>query len=492
MQSLQSVTPAQPAASGTRRRWAALVVLAAIEFMILLDASIVNIALPAIKSSLHFSELDLAWVPNAYMLVFGGLLLFGGRAADLLGRRRFYLLGLALFTVSSLLAGLAPTAMALLLARALQGAGAALVLPAEQSLLVTIFTDPKEFNRAFGVWGAMAAAGGVFGLLLGGALTQLTGWPWVFLINVPIGALALLVSPRLLPESRAAEPGQRLDIPGALSVTLAILALAYAPIAGQQSGWDSLPALGALGLGAALLIAFLVIEARTPSPLVPLRLFRNRDTNGANLVSFLIGAAHAPMFYLLSLYFQQALGYSALQTALAVLPIGAGALLISLLLIPPLLRHLGWRGVLAVGMLALAVGLALFARAPIPSVYAADILPASLLVAFGLPAAMVGSNIAAVSAVTKAETGLASGMMNTAQRVGGGIGIATLTALFASFAGPLTTSVGPGALSAGFHAAFIAAAALALLGAILTLAIIRRPTAQPDADAAPHGFHFHH
>src|SRR5580765_3706009 len=222
-----------------RQRWTALVLLAAIEFMILLDTSIVNIALPTIKAGLHFSEADLQWVQNAYILVFGGFLLLGGRAADLFGRRRFYLIGLGVFTASSLLAGLAPSGGILLLARALQGVGAAIVLPAEQSLLVTIFTDKEEFNRAFGIWGAMGAAGGIFGLLLGGIVTQLVGWPWIFLINVPIGIAALVLSPRLLPESRATGEGRRLDILGALVITLAVVLLAYAPIAGQEYSWSS-------------------------------------------------------------------------------------------------------------------------------------------------------------------------------------------------------------------------------------------------------------
>ncbi|HLJ81218.1 MAG TPA: MFS transporter, partial [Ktedonobacterales bacterium] len=312
-----------------RQRWTALILLAAIEFMILLDTSIVNIALPAIKTGLHLSESDLSWVQNAYLLVFGGFLLLGGRAADLFGRRRLYLLGLSLFTASSLLAGLAPTGGVLLLARALQGIGAAIVLPAEQSLLVTIFTDSDEFNRAFGIWGAVGAAGGIFGILLGGVLIQLAGWPWIFLINVPVGALVLLFSLRLLPESRAEEGERRLDLLGALAVTLAILLFAYAPIAGQEQGWSSPQVLGSLLLAMLLLLAFLGLEARTLAPLVPLRLFRIRNANGANLVSFLVGAAHAPMFYLLSLYFQQALGYDALTAGLAILPVGVVSLLVS-------------------------------------------------------------------------------------------------------------------------------------------------------------------
>lgn len=482
------------------RRWVALLLLSAVEFILLLDASIVNVALPTIKAALHFSETDLAWIPNLYQLVFGGFLLFGGRAADLFGRRRLFLAGLTVFTIGSLLAGLAPTPAALLAARFAQGVGAALVIPAEQSLLVTIFTDPAELNRAFGIWGAMGAAGGAAGLALGGILTQFVGWPWIFLINIPICAVALLFSPRLLPESRSADGGQRLDIPGALVVTVAILSLAYAPIAGQEQGWTSPLAAGSILLAVLLFLTFLVIEARSSSPLVPLRIFRIRNANGANTVSFLVGAAHAPMFYLLSLYLQQVLGYDALITGFALLPVAVVSLLFSVLVMPRVLGHLGSRRVLFGGMLLLAVGLALLARAPIPSSYALDILPALVIVAIGLPCAFVGTNIAAVTAVEQAETGLASGLMNTAQRVGSGIGIAVLTAVSVARISAFNAPTSHTALAAGFQAGFIGAALFAVLGALLTLLLIRQPKlahsgAEADKDAAPagaHAFHFHH
>jgi len=486
--------------STARQRWIALILLSAIEFMILLDTSIVNIALPAIKTGLHVSEADLQWVQNAYILVFGGFLLLGGRAADLFGRRRFYLIGLGLFTASSLLAGLAPTGGILLAARAAQGIGAAIVIPAEQSLLVTIFTDKAEFNRAFGIWGAMGAAGGIFGLLLGGVLTQLVGWPWIFLINVPIGALALLLSPRLLPESRATGQDRRLDILGAVVVTVAVGLLAYAPIAGQEYGWGSPLAFGSLALAALLLLTFPVIEARSKSPLVPLRIFRIRNANGANIVSFLVGAAHAPMFFLLSLYLQQVLGYNALTAGLAILPVGATSLIFSLLVLPRALDHLGPRGVLVAGMLLLAIGLLLFARVPVPGNYLLDILPASIIVAMGLPCAFAGSNIAAVTAVEKEETGLASGLMNTMQRVGSGIGIAALTAVFVARIGPMTPHTSLTTLATGFQAGFLGAALLAVVGAVLALMILRQPkpslsTIEGDKELAPANarkFHFHH
>lgn len=489
----------QLASSTARQRWTALGLLAAVEFMILLDTAIVNIATPAIKAGLHLSEADLPWIQNAYLLVFGGFLLLGGRAADLFGRRRFYLLGLGVFTASSLLAGLAPTGAALLLARGLQGVGAAIVLPAEQSLLVTIFTDAKEFNRAFGIWGAIGAAGGLFGILLGGLLTQLVGWPWIFLINVPIGAVALLLSPRLMPESRA-EGVRRLDLAGAVSATAAILLIAYAPIAGQQHGWTSVQALGSLGLAGALLLTFIAIEARSPSPLVPLRIFRNRDANGANIASFLVGAAHAPMFFLLSLYFQQALHYDALTAGLAIVPIAVLSLPTGILLIPRALDHQGPRRVLAAGMFLLAAGAALFARAPIPNNFVLDILPGSVLMALGLPAAFVGVNIAALTAVEQADSGLASGLMNTAQRVGSGIGISALVAVFVARVGSFGAPTDAATLSAGFRLAFLGAAAFALLGSALALVIIRQPKRAPAVaeggkEPAPAGarqFTFHH
>lgn len=482
--------------------WTALVLLAAVEFMILLDTAIVNIATPAIQAGLHLSETDLPWIQNAYLLVFGGALLLGGRAADLFGRKRFYLIGLGLFTASSLLAGLAPTGGALLLARGLQGVGAAIVIPAEQSLLVTIFTDKAEFNRAFGIWGAIGAAGGLFGILLGGILTQLVGWPWIFLINVPVGLVALLASPRLIPESRA-EDVRRLDLVGALVATAALLLIAYAPIAGAQQGWTSIQTVGSLGVAVALLLAFVTIEARVSSPLVPLRIFRNRNANGANLVSFLVGAAHAPMFFLLSLYFQQALHYDALTAGLAMLPIAALSLPVGTLLVPRALDHLGARRVLALGMFLLAAGAALFARAPIPNTFVLDILPGSVLMALGLPATFVGVNIAALTAVGQADSGLASGLMNTAQRIGSGIGISALVAVFVARVGQVgAVGVQTDALtlSAGFQLAFLGAAALALLGAALALVILRQPNSEQSvgadggelAVAGPRQFSFHH
>ena len=464
--------------STARQRWTALVLLAAVEFMILLDTAIVNIATPAIKAGLHLSEADLPWIQNAYLLVFGGFLLLGGRAADLFGRKRFYLIGLGLFTASSLLAGFAPTGGALLLARGLQGIGAAIVLPAEQSLLVTIFTDSEEFNRAFGLWGAIGAAGGLFGILLGGLLTQFVGWPWIFLINVPVGVVALLLSPRLMPESRA-EGVRRLDLAGALTATAAVLLIAYAPVAGQQQGWTSAQGLGSLGLAAALLLVFLAIEARSPSPLVPLRVFRNRDANGANVVSFLVGAAHAPMFFLLSLYFQQALRYDALTAGLAIVPIAVLSLPVGIVLVPRALDHLGARRVLAAGMFLLAAGAVLFSRAPIPNTFVFDILPGSVLMALGLPATFVGVNIAALTAVEQADAGLASGLMNTAQRVGSGIGISALVAVLVARVGSVGAQTHAATLSAGFQLAFLGAAAFALLGAVLALAIIRQPKQVP-------------
>ena len=413
-----------------RNPWIALTLLAAIEFMILLDTSIVNIALPSIQAGLHFSEADLGWVQNLYQLMFGSLLLFGGRAADLLGRRKLYLLGLALFTLGSLLAGLAASATLLLLARALQGLGAAVVIPAEQSLLATIFTDPQERNRAFGIWSALGAAGGAFGVVLGGVLTQVFGWPSIFLINVPIGAVVLLFSSRFVPESRAEGERKSLDVPGILTVTPALL-LAYGPVLAQTQGF-SLSTLGVFVLLVVLLLAFIGIEVRSSAPLVPLRLFRLRNLNGANLVSFLIGASHAPMFYFLSLYLQQVLFYHALTAGLAILPIARLSIVMAFLVLAKALGRVGFKGVLVGGMVLLAVGLALLAFAPLPNTYLLNVLPASLIVAPGLPSVFAASNIAAVTAVEQADTGLASGLVNTAQRIGSGVGIALLSVLFAA------------------------------------------------------------
>src|SRR5260370_13351167 len=463
-----------------RNCWNALALLAAMRFLILLDPSIVKIALPSIQPSLHFSEVDLGWVQNLYQPVFGSLLLFGGRAADLFGRRKLYLLGLALFTLGSLLAGVAPTAAVLLLARALQGVGAAAVIPAEQSLLVTIFTDPQERNRAFGIWGALGAAGGAFGLVLGGVLTQLLGWPAIFLINVPIAALVFLLSPRFIPECREEGTRKALDMPGILTITPALLLLAYGPVLAQTQGF-SLSTISVFAALVLLLLAFVGIEARSSAPLVPLRLFRLRDLNGANLVSFLVGAAHAPMFYFLSLYFQQVLFYNALTAGLAILPIAGLRIVIAFLVLAKALGHLGFTGALARGMVLLAVALVLLARAPLPSTYLLDVLRASVIVALGLPAVFAASNIAAVTAVEQADTGLASGLVNTMQRIGSGVGIALLSALFAARVGQLPSHPAPSSLVPGFQVVFLGAAFFAVLGAALTLLIIRGKRGETSA-----------
>ncbi len=427
------------------------------------------------------------------------MLLFGGRAADLFGRRKLYLLGLALFALGSLLAGLAPTAAILLLARALQGVGAAVVIPAEQSLLVTIFTDPQERNRAFGIWGALGAAGGAFGLVLGGVLTQVFGWPSIFLINVPIGAVVLLFSSRFIPESREEGEPKSLDVPGILTVTPALLLLAYGPVLAQTQGF-SLSTIGIFVLLVVLLLAFLRIEARSSAPLVPLRLFRLRDLNGANLASFLVGAAHAPMFYFLSLYFQQVLFYTALTAGLAILPIAGLSIAIGFLVLAKALGHLGAKGVLVSGLVLLAGALVLLARMPLPNTYLLDVLPASLIVALGLPAIFVASNMAAVTAVEQDDTGLASGLVNTTQRIGSGVGIALLSALFAARVGQLSAHPTPSSLVPGFQAAFLGAAFFALLGAVLTLLIIRGKQdetsahleTQQEASAGGHQVHWGH
>jgi hypothetical protein len=311
--------------------------------------------------------------------------------------------------------------------------------------------------------------------------------------------VALLLSPRLMPESRA-ENVRRLDLAGALSVTAAVLLIAYAPIAGQEQGWTSVQALGSLGLAVALLLTFLAIEARSSSPLVPLRMFLNRNANGANIVSFFVGAAHAPMFFLLSLYLQQALHYDALTAGLAILPIAALSLPVGILLIPRALDHLGARRVLAGGLFLLAVGAAFYSRAPVPSDFIIDILPGSVLMALGLPAAFIGSNVAALTAVEQADAGLASGLMNTAQRVGSGIGISVLLAVFVARVGATGAPIDNATLSAGFQLAFLGAAAFALLGSVLALAIIRQPKQAPTvaqdaedpATSKPRTFSFHH
>ena len=461
------------------RRWLALVLLAAAQFVVVLDASIVNVALPSIGSALDFSQDDLSWVVNAYVLTFGGFLLLGGRMADLLGRRRLFMAGLVLFALASLAGGLAQTEGALIAARAVQGLGAALLSPAALSILTTTFTEGAERNKALGVWGAVAGSGGAAGVLLGGMLTEWAGWEWVLWVNVPIGIAAAAIAPVLIAESRADADGRRFDALGALSVTAGLSAMVYAFVDANQAGWGSTQTIGLLALAAVLIGAFVAIELRSRQPLVPFRIFRSRTLTGANVAGLLLGMSLFSMFFFVSLYMQQVLGYDALDAGLAYLPL-AITIIISAGVASTLATRIGFKPVLIVGMLLVAGGLVWFAQVSVDGGYLTDILGPELLAAAGLGFAFVPVTIAAVAGVSDQDSGLASGLINTSQQVGGALGLAILAAV-ANAAGTAT----PHTLTEGFQNAFLVGAGIAVLGAVLAAVLIRGADAQELAEAEP-------
>jgi EmrB/QacA subfamily drug resistance transporter len=456
------------------KRWLALILLAAAQFVVVLDASIVNVALPTIGKALDFSDENLPWIVNAYVLTFGGFLLLGGRTADLLGRRRVFMAGLMLVAVASLAAGFAATEAQLIAARAAQGLGAAIISPAALSIVTTIFRDGAERNKALGVWGAVAGAGGAAGVLLGGILTDGLGWEWVLWVNVPVSLIAFALAPRLIAESRASDEARAFDVAGAVTITAALSLLVYAVIDASEAGWGSGKTLGLIALALVLLAAFVAIELRSRKPLVPFSIFRIRTLTGANVVGVLVGASLFSMFFFISLYMQQVLGYSAIHAGLSYLPL---AVTISLAagVASQLVTTLGYKTVLAAGLLFIVAGLLWFSRVSVGGGFTTDILGPSLLAAIGLGFSFVTTTIAAVSGVEEAESGLASGLINTSQQVGGALGLAVLSSLATTHTEDLLGS-GSGlkrALTEGFQAAFLGGAAIAALGFVLTLVLIK-------------------
>jgi EmrB/QacA subfamily drug resistance transporter len=456
------------------KRWYALILLAAAQFVVVLDASIVNVALPTIGKALDFSQENLAWVVNAYVLTFGGFLLLGGRMADLLGRRRVFMGGLLLVAVASLAAGFSATEGQLIAARAAQGLGAAIISPAALSIVTTTFKDGAERNKALGAWGAVAGAGGAVGVLLGGILTDGLGWEWVLWVNVPVSLIAFALSPRLLMESRAADEARAFDVAGAVSITAALSILVYAVVDAENAGWGSTKTLSLIALSLALLAAFIVIELRSRKPLVPFSIFRIRTLTGANVVGILVGASLFSMFFFISLYMQQVLGYSAIHAGLSYLPL-ALTIMASAGIASGLVTKVGYKPVLVIGLVFIVAGLVWFSQVSVGGGFLTDILGPSLLAAVGLGFSFVTTTIAAVSGVEEGESGLASGLINTSQQIGGALGLAILSTIATSHTEGLLES-GDGlkpALTDGFQIAFLGGAAFAAVGIVLTLVLIK-------------------
>jgi EmrB/QacA subfamily drug resistance transporter len=476
-------------AGADRRRWWALAVIVAAQFMVVLDVAIVNVALPSIKTDLHFSQESLQWVITAYSIFFGGVLLLGGRLADILGRRRLFMGGLLLFTVFSLLDGLAWSEGSLIVFRSIQGLGAALLSPAALSILTTTFQEGRERNLALGIWGAASGSGGAAGVLLGGALTSGLSWSWIFFINVPVGALVIAISPWLLRESRAELQHRHFDIAGAGSITAGLMVLVYAMTRAAQHGWGTGETVGLLAAAAVLIVSFFAIEARSKAPLLPLRIFRLRTLTASNVSGLLMGGAIFSQFFLLTLYMQQVLHYSALKTGVAYIGLTVTIVAFSAVA-QALVTRVGVRRILPAGLALSTVALVLFARLPVHGHYFRDLFPAFLISGLGLALAFVPMSIGALTGVRESDAGVASGLINTTQQIGGAIGVAIATTIATTFtthyvnahAGASAFS-GP-ALTHGFEIAFYVLAAIALAGAVLSALMLESRPVAPEAETA--------
>jgi EmrB/QacA subfamily drug resistance transporter len=464
-----------------RNRWIALIVVCIGDLMIVLDATIVNVALPSIQDDLGFDESSLAWVANAYLLTFGGFMLLAGRVGDLFGPRRVFLLGLTLFTLASLACGIAETKGTLIAARAVQGIGGAVVAAIALALLMKLFTEPAERAKAMGVFGFVVSGGGSLGVLLGGVLTDKFDWHWIFLVNLPIGVAVFAGCLVLLPKDLPIEERGRMDVAGAVTVTLALMLAVYAIVNGNQEGWTSLGTLGMLAAAAALLGAFVFIESRSPAPLVPLELFKHRTLATANVVAALLAAALFSWFFLSALYMQRVLGYTPLEVGLAFLPATLLMGAFSLGLSAKVVIRFGLRTPLVAGLAFLSAGLLLFARAPVDGNYATDVLLATILLALGAGLSFNPLLLAAMGDVPPEQSGLASGLVNTTQMMGGALGLAILVALADSRTADPSDLAD---LNGGYHAAFVVGAAFALTGCILAAALMQ---AKMPAMAGAHG-----
>jgi EmrB/QacA subfamily drug resistance transporter len=462
----------------SRRRWSALALIVTAQFMVILDVAIVNVALPSIKSDLGFSDTGLQWVITAYAILFGGTLLLGGRLADLLGRRRMFVAGLALFAASSLLSGFAWSAGSLVAFRALQGLGGALLAPAALSLLMTTFAEGRERNRALGIYGAASGSGAAAGVLLGGVITSYLGWSWIFFINVPVGLAAIALTPVLLRDSRADLPHRHFDLVGAASVTGGLMLLVYGLTRAATDGWSSPVTLGLLGGSAALIAAFVAIESRSRSPLLPLRIFRLRALSAANVTMLLVGAVTFSEFFVLTLYVQDVLHYSAVQSGVAFVAFALSVVVASNLA-QAAVGRIGVRATLMMGLTLATISAGLLTQVPVDGHYFWDLFPAFVLGGTGLGFSFVPVTIASLTGVERADAGVASGLVNTSRQIGGAIGLAAISTIAASAASSYADAHGVSAASAaatvsGFQTSFVVLGGL-LVAAFVVVAIFLRP-----------------
>src|SRR3954466_16117652 len=466
------------------RRWKALAVVCAAFFMTVLDVSIVNVALPSIGKSLDFSRDSLQWVITAYAITFGGFLLLAGRMADLFGRRRVFLTGVVVFTIASFLCGFAWSEGVLVGARALQGLGAAIISPAALSIITTTFEEGAERNKALGIWGAIGGGGAAVGVLAGGVLTKYLGWEWIFFVNVPVGAAALALAPRFVRESRSDREVSH-DVAGAVAVTSGLALLVYAVSKAPEHGWGSSWTITRLLVAALILVAFLVIEARAKDPLMPFRIFRVSTVAGANVAGLLLGAVVFANFFLLTLYVQQVLGWSALKTGLTFIAT-AGTAVLWAGLAQALVTRIGAKTVMAAGFVATIAAMVWYTQIPVDASFWSDLLPGYLLVGFALPFSFIPVSIAALGGVDRDEAGLASGLINTAQQVGGAIGVAVASSVSLSHFNHLvkTGTPVPAAFTSGAQWAFWVSFGVSIAGLVATLVLIRREEIDPAAEAA--------
>lgn len=449
------------------KRWSALFLLCTAQFIVIMDTSIIGVALPAIKADLGYSQSGLQWIFNAYVIAFGGFLLLGGRLSDLFGARKVFMWGFVILSAASLLAGVAWSEAALNAGRALQGLGSALIAPAALTLVLSKFTDPKEINKALGFWGASAAAGGSAGVFLGGAITEWLSWHWVFLINIPIGLAVLFYSKKLL--FKGSTQKGKVDVAGAILATAALVLAVYGIVSAEGAGWKSLQTIGLLALSLVLFIIFFVIQKQKKEPLVPLSIFKVPNLSSGNLVMALLAAAWIPLWFFLNLYLQQTLNYSAFNSGLALLPMTIAIMFLMVGVTGKLVAKFGFKTNLVAGLIALAASLFLFSTIPADGRFLVNVLPASLLGALGMSLAYIPGTIASMSGAKPEETGLASGLVNTSYQVGSALGLAIIVAISAAKtnAVKITGATDMVALNAGFQTAFFSAAVICAIAAII-------------------------